>query len=173
MELLLKSHHNVVRLCSSNEKIEVGKDVENHLKRCFLEEYALEDQQIFYSVLDQEYHSKNVGNKDFNLAKTSIDIQRNFEGFPDTFEDHIYLNFDHLFGYGAGYYSYLWSNEIASKIHLNSFKSAMDSWNLDEMRRCGESFKENPLMLGGSVEPWDIKWEKLLGGKEELNLYKV
>ncbi|XP_050522079.1 mitochondrial intermediate peptidase isoform X2 [Daktulosphaira vitifoliae] len=69
--------------------------------------------QLFYSVLDQQYHSKAPQPRTTTnmLAK----LQAEYYGLPYVENTAWQLRFSHFVGYGAKYYSYLVSKAIAAK----------------------------------------------------------
>lgn len=73
--------------------------------------------------------------------------------------------FQHLFGYGATYYSYLFDRAIASQVWRTVFQD-------DPLRReNGERYKNHVLRWGGGKDPWEM-----LGGlleEDGLDMRKV
>lgn len=100
--------------------------------------------QVFYSALDQAYHTKACGDSG-TTTDTLRELQQKFYGLPYVESTAWQLRFSHLIGYGAKYYSYLVSRAIASGIWQKYF--------LDDpfSRRNGERFRREFLAFGGGV----------------------
>merc|ERR1712142_1068546 len=77
--------------------------------------------QLFYSAVDQLYHSKLPlpGSTSFCLES----IQSQYHTLPYVPGTAYHLRFSHLVGYGARYYSYLMARSVASAIWQFSFES--------------------------------------------------
>lgn len=100
--------------------------------------------QVFYSVLDQVYHSRPVSHNR-STTETLIDVQSEYYGLPYVENTAWQLRFSHLVGYGAKYYSYLISKTIASWIWQNYFEN--NPFN----RESGEKYRREILAHGGGV----------------------
>lgn len=100
--------------------------------------------QVFYSMLDQVYHSGEL-----KCDSTSIlaDIQEEYYGLPYVEDTAWQLRFSHLVGYGAKYYSYLISRAIASWIWQTYFQNDPLS------RSSGEKYRRECLAHGGGKPP--------------------
>ncbi|XP_076395514.1 mitochondrial intermediate peptidase isoform X2 [Megachile rotundata] len=100
--------------------------------------------QIFYSMLDQVYHSKK-------LEKSTTDVLREIQGkyyeLPYIENTAWQLRFSHLVGYGAKYYSYLISRAIATWIWQTYFQA--DPFN----RTAGDRYRKECLVHGGGKPP--------------------
>lgn len=101
--------------------------------------------QIFYSALDQFFHSENP---DFtNSNKVLAELHEKYYGLKQVQNTAWHLRFSHLFGYGAKYYSYLVSRAVAYSIWQNYFKKdPLDRTN-------GESYRRECLAHGGGKNP--------------------
>ncbi|KAI3633160.1 hypothetical protein MIR68_008698 [Amoeboaphelidium protococcarum] len=125
--------------------------------------------QLFYSALDQNYHQLTQ-EQSLKLDTTSIyyDTWQQFYGgnnLPRNGRSSSRLagpetSFTHLFTYGAGYYSYLWSRTLAHQIFQSLFASQNSSIGQWEMN--GRLLRDEVLRHGGSVDPRDMNWSKLL-----------
>ncbi|KAH6573509.1 hypothetical protein BASA60_005980 [Batrachochytrium salamandrivorans] len=108
-------------------------------------------QQLKMALLDQLYHSPLAMDKSsFNTTAILEKLQNST--FPIAFapDTHWQIQFSHLFGYGASYYSYLWSRRWASRIYRKLFHGKpMDKW-----REGGEEFRQHILRWGGGRDPW-------------------
>ncbi|XP_014219722.1 mitochondrial intermediate peptidase [Copidosoma floridanum] len=100
--------------------------------------------QVFYSMLDQVYHSGKC-----KTSTTSIleQIQNQYYGLPYVPNTAWQLRFSHLVGYGAKYYSYLVSRAIASWIWHTYFEADPLS------RSSGERYRNECLAHGGGKPP--------------------
>lgn len=100
--------------------------------------------QIYYSMLDQVYHSTK-------LEKPSIEILKEIQGkyyeLPYVENTAWQLRFSHLVGYGAKYYSYLVSRAIASWIWRTYFQADPFS------RTAGHRYRKECLAHGGGKPP--------------------
>ncbi|XP_035242513.1 mitochondrial intermediate peptidase-like [Anguilla anguilla] len=100
--------------------------------------------QVFYSALDQMYHSRPLACSTTDILKG---VQREFYGLPYVPNTAWQLRFSHLIGYGAKYYSYLMSRAVASMVWKQCF--VQDPFNRD----MGERYRREMLAHGGGVEP--------------------
>ncbi|XP_034937500.1 mitochondrial intermediate peptidase [Chelonus insularis] len=96
--------------------------------------------QVFYSMLDQVYHSKKL---ETSTTQVLADIQKNYYNLPYVNNTAWQLRFSHLVGYGAKYYSYLISRAIASWIWQTYFQKDPFS------RSSGEKYRRECLAHGG------------------------
>lgn len=105
--------------------------------------------QIVMAQLDQRYHSQTALQKDFSAEKTWHQLQKEnglFGGVENTMWP---TQFTHLFGYGSGYYSYLFDRTLARRIWQSCFeKNPLD-------REGGMRFREQVLRWGGARDPWE------------------
>jgi len=97
--------------------------------------------QLFYSAVDQLYHSKLPlsGSTSFCLES----IQSQYHTLPYVPGTAYHLRFSHLVGYGARYYSYLMARSVASAIWQFSFES--DPF----CRNAGVRYRKECLEHGG------------------------
>ncbi|CAJ0826912.1 3870_t:CDS:2 [Entrophospora sp. SA101] len=138
-----------------------------HYSKERLQFTAIETQsQIVMSLLDQLYHSSIVSRESSpNFDTTSIlaNLQDTVGLFPSVPGTAWQTQFFHLFGYGAGYYSYLFCRTLAGKIWKDLFEKDPLS------REAGERFKEELLKWGGSKDPWicigrTLRDERIMNG---------
>ena len=106
--------------------------------------------QIFYSALDQFYHSENPMKGCKNTTDVLNMIQNQYYGISNSSNTSWQLRFGHLVGYGAKYYSYLVSkavaNSIWNKLFINDpFSSA-----------AGQIYHDKVLAHGGGKPPKEI-----------------
>ncbi|XP_049812757.1 mitochondrial intermediate peptidase [Schistocerca nitens] len=97
--------------------------------------------QVFYSALDQCYHSHHPlqGSTTDVLAQ----LQNKYYGIPCVANTAWQLRFSHLVGYGAKYYSYLLSRALASWIWQEYFEANPLS------SSAGEKYRRECLAHGG------------------------
>ena len=115
-------------------------------------------QQIFHAKIDQEYHGKHP----LSASSTEIlaELQNKYTVFPYVQGTSWQMYFSHLFGYGASYYTYIWSKAHASKIWQKKF--ATDPLN----RKAGDEYRKKVLRPGGAKDP-NVIMEELFGDKLE------
>jgi len=104
-------------------------------------------QQIFYGMLDMTLHDQYDPRED---PRSTTDVVRSLQNkvtlFDFTEGTHFEAGFGHLYGYAAGYYSYLWSKVYAEDMYsLFQHAGPMDP-------SAGEKFKAEVLEKGASVE---------------------
>jgi len=112
--------------------------------------------QIILATLDQLYHSSKAGEEDFSSSKVLAELQDSLGVFPSVPGTAWQTHFNHLYGYGATYYSYLFDQAIASRVWSQLFES--DPLN----REMGERYKNEVLIHGGGKEPWEMVGRLLL-----------
>lgn len=100
--------------------------------------------QVFYSMLDQVYHSKKL---ECSSTEILANLQGKYYGLPYVKNTAWQLRFSHLVGYGAKYYSYLISRAIAFWIWQTYFQSDPFS------RSAGEKYRKECLAHGGGKPP--------------------
>ncbi|CAG8724525.1 8778_t:CDS:2, partial [Racocetra fulgida] len=110
---------------------------------------AMETQyQILIALLDQIYHSTLAMSPDFDTTAILANLQDSVGLFPSVPGTAWQIQFGHLFGYGAGYYSYLFCRILAGKL----WKQVFEKDPLD--REAGQRFRDEVLRWGGSRDPW-------------------
>ena len=104
--------------------------------------------QITNAVTDQRFHSDSI----FPAKETgwSVDVHRaitqQYSPLSCVPDAAYFLRFAHLCSYGGRYYSYLWSQAVASLIWKSSFEGDPFS------RAAGEKYR-TMLSFGGGIEP--------------------
>ncbi|CAG8583180.1 638_t:CDS:2 [Funneliformis caledonium] len=126
--------------------------IKSHVK-ARLQFSAMETQsQILMALLDQLYHSKlatkSESSNSYDTTAILYKLQDTVGLFPSVSGTAWQVQFGHLFGYGAGYYSYLIGRVLAGKIWKEIFEK--DPLN----REAGQLFREEVLKWGGSRDPW-------------------
>merc|ERR1719228_2471552 len=76
--------------------------------------------QLFYSAVDQAFHSRDPLPKDTVAALQ--EVQSEYHTLPHPHGTAYHLRFSHLVGYGARYYSYLMARAVASAIWQHGFQ---------------------------------------------------
>lgn len=105
--------------------------------------------QIVMAQLDQRYHSPLALKKDFSAAKVWHQLQDENGAFRGGENSMWPTQFTHLFGYGSGYYSYLFDRTLARRV----WQSCFEKQPLD--RESGMRFREQVLRWGGARDPWE------------------
>lgn len=115
--------------------------------------------QILMALLDQQYHSEAVLDPHFSSVDVWHSLQDEVGLFPSVPGTMWPVQFGHLFGYGAGYYSYLFDRTLARRIWEKCFeKNPLD-------REQGLAFRDNLLKWGGARDPWKCVAD-VLGGED-------
>lgn len=105
--------------------------------------------QIVMAQLDQRYHSPLALKKDFSAANIWHQLQNENGAFRGGENSMWPTQFTHLFGYGSGYYSYLFDRTLARRV----WQSCFEKHPLD--RESGMRFREQVLRWGGARDPWE------------------
>lgn len=67
--------------------------------------------QMFYAAISLDYYNRNP--KGLDTTKLLADLQERYTPFHYVADTHMQTSFDHLNGYSAVYYTYMWSLVIA------------------------------------------------------------
>ncbi|WWC69506.1 uncharacterized protein I206_103448 [Kwoniella pini CBS 10737] len=128
--------------------------------------------QILMALLDQKYHSLNYENlNSFDSTEMWFNLQKEIGVIPPVENTSWQIQFGHLYGYGATYYSYLFDRAIAGKVwntlfNNNNNKDITKQNEVDLLNRNGgEILKEKLLKWGGGKDPWKMVGD-LIPGKE-------
>jgi len=110
---------------------------------------------VLLASLDQHYHASLAP---LDARYSSTDELRRVQGaegvLPFAEGTCWQAQFDHLFGYGASYYSYLFDRAIATRVWRQIFQDApLDRASGERLRRA--------LAYGGGKDPWEIVAELL------------
>ena len=106
--------------------------------------------QILLACLDQEYHSPLAMDSNFDSTQIYADLQNTKGLIPFVPGTAWQIQFGHLYGYGATYYSYLFDRAIASRVWTHVFAEDPLS------REAGARFKDEVLRYGGGKDPWTM-----------------
>ncbi|MDP4274407.1 MAG: M3 family metallopeptidase [Bacteroidota bacterium] len=118
-------------------------------------------QQIFYGTLDFTLHDRF----DARGKETTTDVVRKLQNqitlYPYLEGTYFQASFDHLNGYGAGYYGYLWA-----KVYAEDMFSLFGDKNILN-KQLGNRFRDKVLAKGSTMDELDIVKEFL--GREPSN----
>ena len=119
--------------------------------------------QVFYSLLDQTLHGTRAHTPD-SMMRVYLDLLAAHTDVPHEPGTFWPLRFSHLYGYGAGYYTYLVCRAFAIRIWKKYFAADPLS------REAGERLRALVLSHGGGKHPGHILEEYL---QEPLQLERV
>ncbi|MEW6057283.1 MAG: M3 family metallopeptidase [Bdellovibrionota bacterium] len=133
--------------------VETGEAISPHLveKMRIADEFGqgvAARQQMFYAALSLGYHNQDPSK--FDPLKMLKDLQSKYSMFPYQPGTYFHLNFGHLNGYSAMYYTYMWSQVIAKDL-LSVFKQK-GMMNLD----LALQYRKKVLEPGGSKDAADL-----------------
>jgi intermediate peptidase len=117
--------------------------------------------QILLASLDQLYHSPLALDPNFDSTQALHTLQDQIGVIPAMDGVTWQVNFGHLFGYGATYYSYLFDRVIAARMWTKLF--ARDPLSREQ----GDVFKNGILAHGGGRDPWSMLANVLQDGEIE------
>jgi thimet oligopeptidase len=127
------------------DRMIAAKNLDNGLK------YS---RQAFFALTDMRYHSKPTA----NTTEVWHEGMRDVFGIPAAPGTSEEGSFGHLFGYEAGYYSYLWSEVYAADMFSRFKKEGVMN------PETGRAYRDLILAPGGSKEPMELL-EAFLGRK--------
>lgn len=114
------------------------------------------NKQIFYGMLDMTYHDKFNPEGKETTTDVLARLQNQIGVFKYTPGTHIQASFDHLVGYAAGYYGYMWS-----KVYAEDLFSVFEKEGIMNPQT-GLRFK-NEILSKGSTEDENTIIRKFLG----------
>jgi thimet oligopeptidase len=76
--------------------------------------------QMFYAAISLDFYNRDP--QSFDMTKLVAQLQERYTPFKYVDDTHMYTAFDHLNGYSAAYYTYMWSLVIAKDM-FTEFKS--------------------------------------------------
>lgn len=112
--------------------------------------------QLFYGIYDLTLHTVSDKNKIPDVVQLWFRLKEEVEKMPEIPETNGPAGFDHLMGYGAGYYGYLWSKMIAA----NMYEYIRDHGGLMNPEQ-GKRLRRIILSQGGSRHPDELVREFL------------
>lgn len=141
-------------LCEIATHYKTGEKLSPELLKSYQKERGILNECETYmqskmALLDQELHNGEVVKdfENFDCTKKYHELESKLKIFSDT-ESTWHGRFQHLFSYGAVYYSYLLDRAIAEKVWVELFND--DPWS----REAGEKYKQSILKWGGTKNPW-------------------
>ncbi|OAD71591.1 hypothetical protein PHYBLDRAFT_125851 [Phycomyces blakesleeanus NRRL 1555(-)] len=151
-------HPSVLPLFTKGIENPVSREAVNaHLKQRRNFSGIEVNSQILMAMLDQRYHSEASMDSRFSSVNIWHELQNTNGLFPSVPGTMWPVQFGHLFGYGAGYYSYLFDRTLARRIWERCFeKNPLD-------REKGLAFRDNLLKWGGARDPWECVADVLDG----------
>lgn len=104
--------------------------------------------QMNYAALSLNYYDCDP--TDLDLDKTMIDLSKKYSIYDHVPETHTYAGFGHLYGYSAGYYTYMWSLVIS--------KDLLSRFELEGMLNpnVAKAYRRAILAPGGSRDAADM-----------------
>jgi thimet oligopeptidase len=99
--------------------------------------------QVFFALTDMKYHTQPTA----NTTEVWHQGMRDIFGIPASEGTHEEATFGHLFGYEAGYYSYLWAEVFAADMFSRFSKEGVMS------PATGRAYRDLILAPGGTKEP--------------------
>jgi oligopeptidase A len=114
--------------------------------------------QLYFGALDLELHHRYDPTEEG--APTPFEVQRRiaerFTVVPPLPEDRFLCSFGHIMagGYAAGYYSYIWAEQLSSDAFAAFEEAGLDKE--EKVAETGRRFADTVLALGGSMHPLDV-----------------
>lgn len=106
--------------------------------------------QVFYSTIDMTYHDGLVPESEEDTTRELARLQEERTRFRYLEGTCMQASFDHLTGYAAGYYGYLWSKVYAQDM----FSVFQEKGLLDE--GAGRRFRDRILAPGDTEPPMEL-----------------
>ena len=122
-------------------------------------------QQMFYAALSLGLHQEGDPAR-IDLTSFTKDVQTKYGCFPYVEGTYFYDNFGHLNGYGASYYTYMWSLVIAKDL-LTAFE---DGGLMDPTT--DRRYRDSVLVPGGSKDASALV-KDFLGREQDFRAYEA
>jgi len=120
-------------------------------------------QQMFYAAMSLEYYRREPAT--FDPHNLLVELQSKYSKFAHVEGTYFNLNFGHLEGYSAMYYTYMWSKVIAKDLLTPFKKDGM--LNAKDAKR----YRKYVLEAGGSKDAADLV-QDFLGRKYEFKAFQ-
>ncbi|OGH63217.1 MAG: hypothetical protein A3G34_15290 [Candidatus Lindowbacteria bacterium RIFCSPLOWO2_12_FULL_62_27] len=121
--------------------------------------------QLFYGIFDLTLHMLAPNQKVPDLVQLWFDLKREIEKMGEIPGTCGPAGFDHLMGYAAGYYGYMWSKMIAADMY-EAFRDGGGLLSPVPGRR----LREQVLSKGGSRPPDELV-QSFLGRRPEIGAF--
>ena len=118
-------------------------------------------QQILYGTMDMTLYDRFDPSGKLTISEAAAELQNSITHYPYIEGTHQLASFDHLLGYGAAYYGYLWSEVYAADMFSVFEKEGVLN------PAVGYRFRKFILEKGGSEDPMKMVREFL--GREPNN----
>ena len=122
-------------------------------------------EQCYFSMLSLEYYKEGAFKDIKALQRRLYHEIRPHLLYSE--EDHTYAGFDHLGGYGAKYYGYLWSRALAYDVFNVVEEHVQQGGSLSSV---GKRYVKEVISKGGSEDPW-ILLRNFLGREPSFNAF--
>ncbi len=119
--------------------------------------------QAYYAALSLEYHRRDPA--EFDLDQLARELQEIYSPFDHVKGTHFYSGFEHLHGFSALYYSYLWSQAIAEDLFSEFERSGLSNSHV------ASRFRQRVLVPGGTRDAADLL-RTFLGRPYSLEAYE-
>lgn len=111
-------------------------------------------QQLFYAALSLNYYNRDP--KGLDLDAVAQSLQRQYSPFAYVPETYFYAGFTHLDGYSATYYTYMWSQAIATDMFSEFQRAGLRNSSVAKRYR-------NTVLAPGASKPAAQLVEDFLG----------
>jgi thimet oligopeptidase len=104
--------------------------------------------QMFLAATSLKFYQEDPAKLD--PEKRIVELQNSYSLFPHVDGAHYETNFGHLYGYGPGYYTYMWSLVIAKDLFSEFKKKGI----FDE--KTAQRYRDLVLAPGGALDAADL-----------------
>jgi thimet oligopeptidase len=108
------------------------------------------NRQIFYGMLDMTYHDKYIPEGTTTTTEALKELQNKVSIFKYVEGTHMQASFDHLVGYGAGYYGYMWS-----KVYAEDLFSVFEKEGILNTKT-GNRFRDEIISKGSTMDEMEM-----------------
>lgn len=99
-------------------------------------------QQLFYAALSLNYYSRDP--QDLDLDAVAQTLQQQYSPFNYVADTYFYAGFTHLDGYSATYYTYMWSQALATDMFSEFQRAGLSD------RAVAKRYRDKVLAPGAS-----------------------